>query len=151
MLELLVVIAIIGILAGTITVAVQNARVKARDARRAADMRQMITSMEQYKIAHAGYPTGTGSIASAGAGVGLDDPTAINGTEEPFVPNYIGMLPVAPDPADGSCANSGAAGGNHYWYQVEDNGSFYTMTFCLGKDTGQWPAGVRIATPDGVQ
>ncbi len=148
MLELLVVIAIIGILAGTITIAVTNARVKARDAKRAGDMRQMITSLEQYRIAHSSYPTGSTSI---GAGAALDDPGAMDSAEEPFIPNYIGMFPTAPTPADGGCSQDPGVGGNNYWYQAPDDGITYTITFCLGKDTGQWPAGPRISTPEGVQ
>jgi len=107
--------------------------------------------MEQYRIAHGGYPTGTGSMASAGNGVPLNDPTALDGAAEPFTPNYVGILPVAPLPADGDCLDTADIGSNNYWYQVADDGSTYTTTFCLGKDTGQWPAYIRIATPEGVQ
>ena len=151
LIELLVVIAIIGVLAGIILLALNNARAKGRDAKRAGDMRQMVTAFEQYRIANGTYPTGTASIAIIGTGSVLDDPGTLDGAAEAFVPNYAPMIPVAPKPADGSCTDDIGRGNNNYWYDVADNGASYTMTFCLGTQTGQWPAGVRIATPDGVQ
>ena len=151
LIELLVVIAIIGLLAGVISVALANARIRGRDAKRAGDMRQMITSLEQYRIAHGIYPTGTASVASAGSGLVLDDPGAMDASLEPFIPNYIPMFPVAPTPADSNCASTPGLGGNNYWYQVADDGLVYTMTFCLGKETGQWAPGIHAANPDGVQ
>ncbi len=151
LLELLVVIAIIGLLAGVVMLGVQNARVKGRDAKRAGDMRQMLTALEQYRITNGAYPTGTASVLSAGTGAALDDPAAFDGANEPLIPNYIPMFPKAPTPADGICQSSTGRGNNNYWYDVDDDGFSYTLTFCIGKDVGQWPSGVRYGTPDGVK
>lgn len=148
LLELLVVIAIIGALAGVVSVAVNQARIKGRDAKRSGDMRQLITAFDQYYIQNGSYPTGTVSAASGGGR--LSDPGAFNSTAEPMIPNYIPMVPVSPTPPDGSCAGSGI-GGNEYWYEALQDGSNYTLTFCLGKGNESWPAGIRTASPSGVR
>jgi prepilin-type N-terminal cleavage/methylation domain-containing protein len=148
LLELLVVLAIIGLLAGIIMLALNSARNKARDAKRAGDMRQMITALEQYYSQRSSYPTGTASIAAGGAL--LSDSNSFNGGSEPFVPNYIPLLPAAPKPNDGGCGSSSGAGNNNYWYETTDDGMRYTMTFCLGNDAGDWLAGSRTVTPEGV-
>jgi prepilin-type N-terminal cleavage/methylation domain-containing protein len=151
LIELLIVIAIIGVLASTIILAINNARLRGRDAKRAGDVRQMVTAFEQYRIAHGVYPTGSSSVASLGTGVVLDDPLALNGVVEAFVPGYAPIIPTAPTPADGACGSTPGRGNNNYWYDVADNGTAYTLTFCLGKNAGQWDPGVHEATPNGVQ
>lgn len=151
LIELLVVLAIIGLLVGIVTLSVNNARVRGRDAKRVGDMRQMITALEQYHIQYGIYPTGTASVASAGNGALLSDPAAMDQALQPFVPNYAPFMPQSPEPADGDCLDTPGRGSNNYWYDVSDDGLLYTMTFCLGKDNGSWMAGIRIATQDGVQ
>ena len=150
LLELLVVIAIIGLLAGVVTLALQSARAKARDTKRAADVRQIVTAMEQYHIAHGIYPTGTGSITTAGSGTALNDPTAMDGGPEPFVPGYVPFIPSAPKPADGDCGNTSGSGGNDYWYSSADDGTSYALVYCIGKSVGDLAPGPHTATPEGV-
>ena len=48
LIELLVVIAIIGVLASTVLASINGARVKSRDARRLADVRQLVLVMQLY-------------------------------------------------------------------------------------------------------
>jgi len=63
LIELLVVIAIIGLLASIILISLNNARAKARDARRIADIHQVGLAMEMYHDKYGYYPTvalGTG-------------------------------------------------------------------------------------------
>lgn len=62
--ELLVVVAIIGLLASIISAAVTNARVKARDARRLTDVKQVKTGMDLYFANCSEYPPAVDFVAN---------------------------------------------------------------------------------------
>ena len=147
LIELLVVIAIIGLLASVVLLALNSARAKARDARRVADIRQMVTALELYYNDNSGYPVqATAQRVVTGATGGIAG----------LVPTYIGSLPTAPTPNDGTCtfASTGqttANDNNDYWYTAAAPGSTYTMTFCVGGQTGSLAAGTHTASPAGIQ
>lgn len=127
LIELLVVIAIIALLASIVLVALNSARARARDSKRVADVRQLITSMELYYNDHSGYPLSIGTL----------------------VPSYINTLPYEPTPADGSCPV--VAANTVYPYTQVGSGTSYTITFCLGTQTGSLHSGTRTASPAGIQ
>jgi prepilin-type N-terminal cleavage/methylation domain-containing protein len=127
LIELLVVIAIIGLLASVVLLSLNSARQKSRDAKRLADMRQLASALELYYNDYSGYPL------TANLTAGLQ-------------PNYIGALPTAPTPADGSCA----ATTNAYTY-ASTSGTTYSYIFCLGAVTGGYSAGSRTLSPAGIQ
>lgn len=143
LIELLVVIAIIGILAAVVLVSLNSARQKSRDARRLADVRQVMTALELFYNDNTSYPDDAGT-----------NPTAADGT--PAWSTYMSAWPTAPTPPDGTCD----ATTNAYTYIGRNSGdtaddasdpAYYRVTFCLGALTGGYAAGARTASPAGIQ
>ena len=126
LIELLVVIAIIAILATLAVVALQNSRANARDAKRLADVKQMQTALELYFNDNNSYPTSiTSTIATSGI-------------------VYMTTIPTPPTPVDGDCTTEN----NNYTYSSD--GSTYSITFCLGKQTAGLSSGEKVLTRDGI-
>jgi len=135
LIELLVVIAIIGILATISVIALQNARAKSRDAKRAGDMKQVQTALELFFNDKGRYPNAdewaTGQIYS----------TSTVGTS-----TYMQIIPAAPTPSDGACTT----GQNTITYIPTVDGSSYSISFCLGNTTGALASGEKCLTPSGI-
>ncbi len=127
LIELLVVVAIIGLLATLSIVALNTARAKARDTKRVGDIKNIQTALELYYSNVGRYPAA------------LSDLT----------PNYMGQVPTAPTPHDGPCTLAN----NVYTYAASSSDAYrsYTLSYCLGADTGGLASNTAVATPAGLK
>jgi len=149
LIELLVVIAIIGLLASVVLLALNTARGKARDAKRVADMRQMNTAMEMYFNDNNAYPTmASGALCATSGGCTVGNVIATS-----LTPKYIATIPMEQTPADGTCTYPAAAanGTNYYYYIYGSTNANYTITFCLGSQSGTYAPGPHTLTNVGIQ
>jgi len=131
LIELLVVVAIIAMLAAISVVALNNARARARDSKRLADIKQIQTALELYFLDKNSYP------ASVTSGSSIADGSTI----------YMAQVPTAPQPSD--CWSTADA----YTYTAQGAaGAYtsYTLQYCLGASSGGIAAGLRTATPAGI-
>ena len=129
LIELLVVIAIIGLLSTLAVVALNNARMKSRDAKRVSDIKQIQTALELFYNDANAYPAALGAtIVSAGV-------------------TYMSAVPTNPAPVnDGTCA-----AGSTYTYVAGTSNTTYTLQYCIGGVTGGLVAGIHTAYPGGIQ
>ncbi|MBI4054253.1 MAG: hypothetical protein HY397_02905 [Candidatus Doudnabacteria bacterium] len=102
-----------------------------RDARRVADVRQIMTALELFFNDNARYPKDLN---------GMPDP---NDGAVTFT-TYIKYFPFAPTPADGNCTLEE----NKYLYKLVNDGE-YKLTFCLGASSGGLGSGLHSAGPAG--
>ncbi len=135
LIELLVVIAILGLLSTLAVVSLNNARAKARDARRVSDVKQIQTALELFFMDAGRYPTTNTEFV-------IGDPLSYGGE------TYMTKIPSAPTPQDGGATCDGL---NTYTYTRDASDvRKYTLEYCLGSETGGIPAGLNTASEGGV-
>jgi general secretion pathway protein G len=130
LIELLVVIAIIGLLSTMAVVALNNARQKARDAKRVSDIKQIQTALELFYNDASSYPTS--------ANVAEGDPVEYLGT------TYMAIVPSNPTP-NGQAYTYAAVGAGWPDY------TSYTLQYELEGKTGDIDPGVNTASPNGIK
>ena len=135
LIELLVVIAIIGLLSTLSIVALNSARARSRDARRISDIQQIQSALEMYYNDANGYPGSLNTSIAASS-------------------TYMAVVPKAPTPVDSPTGASCTTANNTYVYTSTAvngvNNATYTLTYCIGSDTGAVDAGVNTASPSGI-
>lgn len=151
LIELLVVIAIIAILSTLAVVALNNARLKSRDAKRVSDIKQVQTALELYFGDKNGYPVQTvtlGATLTAGGAnvscsVGTKTCTTLssdNGFSDTAAgTTYMGQVP-----------NNQTPNGADYTYKATA-ASAYSIGFTLEGATGGLAVGANCATQDGIK
>jgi len=156
LIELLVVIAIIGFLASLVLVALSNARVRSRDAKRLADVRQIMSGLELYFTNCQAYPVAASAITlgptyklanGTAANCGTNDGTGTNGGIGTATGGtaYITLFPSAPLPNDGNCSVAENV------YSYTGTAASYSLVFCLGRATGSLGASLHTASQTGIQ
>lgn len=93
LIELLIVVAIIGLLSTLAVVALGSARVKARDSKRLADLKQLQTALELYYTDQNAYPPGS-SIALGTTNYACLNATGFTTTG--CTSPYMGAVPTDP-------------------------------------------------------
>jgi len=148
LIELLVVISIIGILSTLAVVSLNNARAKARDAKRVSDIKQVQTALELFLADRNGYPAGNGIILGSASAASLSETNAFSATSAGTL--YMGKVPSNPTP-----------GGVNYVYTSYTSSAkttvcssvpcvWYEITFEIEGQTGGLPAGAHAADPTGI-
>lgn len=147
LIELLVVVAIMGLLAALAIVALNQARAKARDARRVSDIKQIQTALELYYLDNNEYPDKEGDTSTNI----IEDKclSSTNGFKDACAGTvYMAELPSNPLPrVDGSCTDT------EYTYVPDvttGHNLSYHISYCLGSATGDLASGPHIATPAGL-
>lgn len=109
------------LLSSVVLLSLNSARIKSRDAKRVADVRQIQTAAELYFNDNQKYPAS------------LED----------LSPEYLPVIPSSPTPAEVGCAETD----NVYNYQSA-SGLTYQIEFCLGGATGGFDKGVNTVTAE---
>ena len=106
LIELMVTVAIIGILASIVTVNLQSARVKGKDAKRKADIEAVAASLEIYYTQNKEYPKARD----------WED------LKDKIYPSYISTWPVDPKEGSGNFPDA-----YKYYYSAPDDGSMFAL------------------------
>ena len=140
LIELLVVIAIIGLLSTLAVVALNNARVKSRDARRVSDVKQVQTGLELYLNDLSVYPTApaAGGCTIGGNISGLCISAGSTVLADPCVGvSYMATMPTDPLTTARYC-------------YTRDSATSYSLRYTLEGATAGITAGPHTASPAGM-
>lgn len=141
LIELLVVIAIIGLLSTLAVVALNNARIKSRDARRVSDIKQVQTGLELFLNDRSVYPT-TPPVNGCPVGSGNIAGLCISFGSDMLADPCVGVSYMATMPTDPLTTQ-------RYCY-TRDTTTSYSLEYTLEGATAGMPLGPHTATPAGM-
>ncbi len=147
LIELLVVISIIGLLSTLAVVALDNARKRARDAKRVADMEQVVTAMQLYFDTNKTYVV-TGCNTSPATKL-----SACSGLST-VLPGIANIKDPGADTSSSACAHTGVGPSTticDYGLTGTWSTTGFTVAFILETGAGSLNAGSHIATEKGLQ
>ncbi len=152
--ELLVAVGIIGVLASVSIVSINSVRQKARDAKRISEVKQMQNAFEAYMSNNGSYPQGATAIIGDATHDALCADAAGFVGDAAACTQPVFMQKVNRDPLNG-------AQGHEYSYQAKTAAAAncaapgpcesYELKFKLEGGSGTLAAGVRTATPNGIE
>ena len=150
LIELLVVIVIIGLLASIVLVSLNSARAKARDVKRAAEIKQLVIAIQLYVDDNGNFPSNAGCLngwCCLGHG---DSGTCWSGNyhgstalDNSLSPKYISQIPDDP-------LNNTSGLGDAYMYRISGAGAILhwgiensnpSSQTCAGGTYGAWGGG----------
>lgn len=117
LIELLVVVAIIGVLASVVLASLNTARVKGRDARRLADLKQIQTALEMYFNDFGYYPARDQAYTTSASCGGVVNWCGL-------VTDLAPYLSVVGDPL-------GHQDSYRYWYDTDSGDNYQTYGFMI--------------------
>ena len=126
----IVLILIIPLLSTLAVVTLGSARVKARDAKRVSDIKQIQTGLEIYFMDNGKYPPVVQPKSSIKAGNVI----------------YMSRVPYNPLPNGRNCPYD-----FDYRYEASGDGKSYKLNFCLEDTIAGLTSGMRTATPQGIE
>ena len=130
LIELLIVIGIIGLLATMAIVGVGVARVKARDAKRSADIAQIQKALSLYATSASGYPVSATAVCLTGSDAVSTELKAKDV-----------MRTVPGDPVAPTILPAGAGSGAHCYSYLSATGASYELKYYQERASDRGPAG----------
>lgn len=124
LIELLIVIAIIGILASVVLVSLNEARLKARDAKRKTQIQSIKTALQVYYSAHGVFPPAGGCAYGTNCYV-------YSTNSQPWIPalgTELGVTSLPVDPVNSGGTPWGASGLTFAYGNVSADGQWYDLT-----------------------
>ena len=152
LIELLVVISIIGLLSTLAVVALNNARVRSRDAKRTSDMSALLTAMQLFYDQYTSFDfTGAANVCGNGA----NKVSTCNVAGQGGLLDFMGGVGSIEDPitsVDATCsATAGACATCDPAFTAASTSNTFSIAFCLEGQSGSLAAGAHAVTHTGIR